>query len=132
MLLEIDLQSEMPLYMQLKNQIIEGIATEALRPGDTLPSVRQLASDLGINLHTVNKAYNLLKQERFLIVHRKSGAIINKQENYKATEADSQRVLENLKPIMAESICRGLTIQDFMGICEDIYETMIQSEEAEK
>ena len=65
MIVEIDFNSDEAIYIQLRNQIIIGIATERLREGETLPSVRQLADDIGINMHTVNKAYSVLKQERF-------------------------------------------------------------------
>ena len=66
MIVEIDFNSEEALYIQLINQIIIGIATDQIREGDTLPSVRQLADNIGINMHTVNKAYSVLKQEGFL------------------------------------------------------------------
>ena len=56
MILSIDQRSEAPLYLQIRDQVIEAIARGELAPGDALPSVRSLASDLGINLHTVNKA----------------------------------------------------------------------------
>ena len=54
MLIEIDFNSNEAIYVQLQNQIIMGIATDAIREGDTLPSVRQLADTVGINMHTVN------------------------------------------------------------------------------
>ena len=66
MLIEIDFQSDEAIYMQLRNQIVLGIATSMLQEGDTLPSVRQLADDIGINMHTVNKAYSVLRQEGFV------------------------------------------------------------------
>ena len=66
MIIEIDFNSGEALYLQLRNQIILGIATEQIQEGDALPSVRQLADDIGINMHTVNKAYTVLKQEGFL------------------------------------------------------------------
>ena len=66
MILKINFDSEEALYMQLCNQIIVGIATDMLHEGDNLPSVRQLAEDIGINMHTVNKAYSVLRQEGFL------------------------------------------------------------------
>ena len=66
MFIEIDFNSSEALYIQLRNQIIMGIATSTIREGDTLPSVRQLAENIGINMHTVNKAYSVLKQEGFL------------------------------------------------------------------
>ena len=63
MILEVDFNSEEALYIQLRNQIIVGIATNRLKEGESLPSVRQLAESIGINMHTVNKAYTVLKQE---------------------------------------------------------------------
>ena len=62
MIIEIDFNSDEALYLQLRNQIILGIATSRIREGDELPSVRQLAGDIGINMHTVNKAYSVLRQ----------------------------------------------------------------------
>ena len=62
MIIEIDFNSDEALYMQLRNQIIMGIATSQFHEGDSLPSVRQLADTIGINMHTVNKAYTVLKQ----------------------------------------------------------------------
>lgn len=76
MILQIDFESQIPIYEQLKRQIIEGIAKGYLNPGSPLPSVRQLAEDIGINLHTVNKAYNILKSEGYVTIDRRVGAVI--------------------------------------------------------
>ena len=76
MVLEIDFNSDEALYIQLRNQIIVGIATERIREGDSLPSVRQLAEHIGINMHTVNKAYSVLKQEGLVKLDRRRGAVI--------------------------------------------------------
>ena len=75
-LIEIDFNSEEAIYMQLRNQIIMGIATSRLQNGDTLPSVRQLAELIGINMHTVNKAYSVLRQEGIVSIDRRRGAVI--------------------------------------------------------
>ena len=80
MVIKIDFQSEEALYMQLRNQIILGIATSVIQEGDSLPSVRQLAGDIGINMHTVNKAYSLLRQEGFLTIDRRKGAVSKVQQ----------------------------------------------------
>ena len=71
MVIEIDFSSDEAIYIQLTNQIIMGIATARLQEGDTLPSVRQLADTVGINMHTVNKAYSLLRQEGFVTIDRR-------------------------------------------------------------
>ena len=73
MMIEIDFSSDEAIYIQLTNQIIMGIATSRLQEGDTLPSVRQLADTVGINMLTVNKAYSLLRQEGFVTIDRRRG-----------------------------------------------------------
>ena len=75
-LIQIDFDSDEAIYIQLRNQIILGIATSRLQEGDSLPSVRQLAEEIGINMHTVNKAYSLLRQEGLLTLDRRRGAVI--------------------------------------------------------
>ena len=57
MYIEIDFDSDEAIYMQLRNQIVLGIATNRYQEGESLPSVRQLAESIGINMHTVNKAF---------------------------------------------------------------------------
>ena len=73
--IQIDFNSDEAIYIQLRNQIILGIATSRIQEGDTLPSVRQLADNIGINMHTVNKAYTVLKQEGFIQLDRRRKAI---------------------------------------------------------
>ena len=70
------MKSKTPIYMQLKTAIIASILKEELKAGDSLPSVRKLSSDLGINLHTVNKTYNVLKDEGFVAIHRSKGVVV--------------------------------------------------------
>ena len=82
MFLEIEMTSEVPIYEQLKLRIIEGIAQGTLVPGEELPSVRQLAADLSVNMHTVAKAYGQLKDKGFLSVHRTRGAVVNQPSQY--------------------------------------------------
>ena len=63
MLIEVDFNSDEAIYIQLCNQIILGIAMSDIQEGDSLTSVRQLADTVGVNMHTVNKAYHVLKRE---------------------------------------------------------------------
>lgn len=119
MFLEIDFSSDEAIYQQLCNQIILGIATDQFVDGEVLPSVRQLAEDIGINMHTVNKAYSVLKQEGFVKVDRRRGAVI-------AVDTSKQRALElirkNMEPLIAESICRNLSRQDVHDLVDTIYD----------
>ncbi|HBC28003.1 MAG TPA: GntR family transcriptional regulator [Ruminococcaceae bacterium] len=82
MLLKIDMSGETPIYQQIRNGIVFGIAQGALNEGDRLPTVRQLASDIGVNPMTVNKAYALLKKEGFLAIDRRYGARIDCRAAY--------------------------------------------------
>ena len=77
MIIEIDFNSDEAIYIQLRNQIIMGIATSEIQEGESLPSVRQLAETVGINMHTVNKAYTVLKQEGYIKLDRRKGAVIS-------------------------------------------------------
>ena len=119
MIIEIDFNSDEALYLQLRNQIIMGIATSQFREGDSLPSVRQLAELVGINMHTVNKAYTVLKQEGYVKVDRRRGAVI-------AVDADRMRTLAELKKhlqvILAESSCKNISKEEIHELIEEIYE----------
>ncbi len=120
MLIQIDFQSETPIYLQLKNQIIEGIATGKLKPGESLPSVRQLAGDLGINLHTVNKAYNYLRQDGFILIHRQKGVVVNPERVTLVTDEYRLRLINELQPIVTEAYCRGMDEKMFQEVCKEI------------
>ncbi|PRR80150.1 HTH-type transcriptional repressor YtrA [Clostridium liquoris] len=122
MLLKIDFESDIPIYMQIKNAILQGIAKGDLSPGENLPSVRQLAEDIGINMHTVNKAYNLLKNDGFLTIDRRKGAIINDKIS-SPTEEYKVLLEENLKSTIAEAICKGVSEGEFLTTCNNIFNT---------
>ncbi|MBA2870075.1 DNA-binding transcriptional regulator YhcF (GntR family) [Anoxybacillus calidus] len=122
MFIELDFESDIPIYMQLVHAIIEGIATRELKPGDELPPVRTLAADLGVNMLTVNKAYQHLKQLGFIQIHRKKGAVINSDEMRQADDEFYERLLTSLRPLAMESICRRLTKNQFLTLCSKIFD----------
>ena len=119
MILEVDFNSEEALYIQLRNQIIVGIATNRLKEGESLPSVRQLAESIGINMHTVNEAYTVLKQEGFVKVDRRRGAVI-------AIDADRisdlEQMRESLRVILARASCRNISREEVHALIDEIYE----------
>lgn len=121
MLLKLDFQSEVPIYSQLRIQIIEGIATGKLKRGEALPSVRQLAADLGINLHTVNKTYAILKQDGFITIHRQKGVVVNDDRGPKLTDEYLLQLHNDLRSFITEAVCRGLKNEDFCKICSEIF-----------
>ena len=125
MILKIDFESEEALYVQLCNQIIRGIATETLHEGDSLPSVRQLADEIGINMHTVNKAYSVLKQEGFLRLDRRRGAVI-------ALDMDKLRAMDEMKDdlalIVARGICRDVGRDQVHALVDELYDEFLGQE----
>ena len=117
MLVTIDFNSDEAIYIQLRNQIVLGIATAEIREGDNLPSVRELAENIGINMHTVNKAYTILKQEGYVKLDRRRGAVV-------ALDYDKIRSIEMLKLqmrlILAEAICKNISCEEIHAIMDDI------------
>ena len=112
MYLEIDFNSDEAFYVQLCNQIIIGIATSRLQEGDPLPSVRQLADQIGINMHTVNKAYSILRQEGYIRLDRRTGAVIKALEDMK----------KELLMTLAKGSCRNITREEVHQLIDEIYE----------
>lgn len=119
MFIEIDFSSDEALYIQLRNQIILGIATNRFHEGDVLPSVRQLADTIGINMHTVNKAYTVLKQEGYVKVDRRKGAVIAVDEGTKQALLE---VREELRVLLAKASCKNISREEVHALIDEIYE----------
>jgi len=121
MFIEIDFNSDEALYLQLRNQIILGIATDQFHEGESLPSVRSLADIIGINMHTVNKAYTVLKQEGYVKVDRRKGAVIAVDADQARTMAELQR---DLQVILAKSSCKSIPREEIHRLVDEIYDMM--------
>ena len=117
MLIKINFQSDEAIYVQLYNQIVMGIATSQLVNGESLPSVRKLAEEIGINMHTVNKAYDVLRQEGYLTLDRRRGAVI-------CVDSDKQRALRQMKNqmrvILAQGHCKNITKEEVHQLVDDL------------
>ena len=120
MIFSIDFNSDEALYMQLRNQIILGIAASHFHEGQSLPSVRQLADEIGINMHTVNKAYSVLRQEGFLKVDRRHGAVI-------ALDIDKIQAKEDMKEemrvIIAKGRCKNISREEIHALMDELYDS---------
>ena len=118
MFIEIDFESDEAIYMQLCHQIIIGIATNTLQSGQSLPSVRDLAEEIGINMHTVNKAYSILRQQGFLTVDRRRGAVVD-------VSCEKRDALEELKKdltiVLAKASCKQVTREDVHSLIDELY-----------
>lgn len=125
MYIEIDFSSDEAIYQQLCNQIIQGIAMSRLVDGEVLPSVRQMAEDIGINMHTVNKAYTVLKQEGFVKVDRRRGAVVS-------VHADKEKALDqirrDMRAVLAEARCRNLSREDVHRLVDEIYASFAEAD----
>ena len=119
MIIEIDFNSDEAIYIQLCNQIILGIATSQFREGEQLPSVRQLAETIGINMHTVNKAYSILQQEGFVKIDRRRGAIIAIDINRLKALNEAQ---SELSVVLARAICKGISRDEIHGLVDKLYD----------
>ena len=121
MYIEIDFNSDEALYVQLRNQIILAIATSQLKDGESLPSVRTLAEDIGINMHTVNKAYLTLKQDGFVRVDRRRGVVVS-------VDVDRLRTMstlrEYMKPLVATAMAKGISAGEMQAMIGELYEEM--------
>ena len=125
MLLEVDFNSDQAIYIQLRNQIIVGIACSDIQDGESLPSVRQLAQILGVNMHTVNKAYAILREEGYLKLDRRKGAVVSVDANEKAKQLDELE--ESLQPLVAQAICKGVTREELYQLVDHVYRQLDKS-----
>lgn len=125
MFLQIQPHSDIPIYTQLTQQIIEGIANKDIKPGESLPSVRALAADLGVNMHTVNKSYHELEEKGLITIIPKTGAVVNVAREIRSVNAEQLVYMEKmLRPVVAEGIVRGLKLSDFEMLIERLMKTL--------
>lgn len=117
MVIVIDPASSDAIYLQIRSQIIAAIASGELEAGESLPSVRSLASDLGINLHTVNKAYAVLRDEGYLLMRGRSGAVVADRSiatvRRRGQEQD-ERMAQGLYRLALAHRARGGSKEDFL------------------
>ena len=118
MLIKVDFYSDEAIYVQLCNQIIMGIAASVIREGDSLPSVRQLADMIGVNMHTVNKAYSVLKREGYISLDKRRGAVI-------ALDIDKLEQMEEMRRelqiVLARGICKDISRREVHELVDEIF-----------
>ncbi len=117
----IDFNSPEAIYIQLRNQIVMAIAQNQLQNGDSLPSVRTMAQDLGVNLHTVNKAYAMLRQEGYLTLERRRGAVVCVRVEEKHREVS--QINQHMEMIVAQAICKDISREEMLRIVDEMYQT---------
>lgn len=129
MIIELDMNSSTPIYVQLRNQIIMGIGRGELKLGESLPTVRQLAQDIGVNTMTVNKAYQILKTEGYIKIDRRHGAIVS--DNIDMDIVFREKLENELELLLAEAAINGMDKNDFLSMCNEIYSKIKVSGDSE-
>lgn len=126
MIIKINTKSETPIYLQLRNEIVKGIGKGEFEIGESLPTVRQMAAELGVNTMTVSKAYQLLKSEGFIETDRRKGTIVcNLQSDENKSGGEFQEKLaDELELLSAEASIRGMEQEDFMELCRKAFQRM--------
>lgn len=119
MLLQLDFNSERPIYQQIRDQIVVGIAQGVLSPGEKLPTVRSLADEAGVNMMTVSKAYQLLKQEGYITTDRRSGTVVSARQ---VTQTVSEQTRKRLELALSELRVAGWSREQALDLCRELYE----------
>ncbi len=121
MILNLDFNSDVPIYTQIREEIIKAIANGELKLNESLPSVRNMAQEIGVNLHTVNKSYNLLKDEGYINIDRRKGAIVNKLP-LPNNEANDAKIKSMLDILVAQTYLTGMSREDFLKYSNELFD----------
>lgn len=119
MLMHLDFESDIPIYQQIRNQIVLGIAEGKLTADEKLPTIRALSEECGINMMTVSKAYQLLKQEGYIHTDRRSGATVRQQQK---KNDPKQETIDGLRLRLSELRLAGLDKEAALALCRQLYE----------
>jgi Predicted transcriptional regulators len=120
MILTLDFSGETPIYLQIRNQIVMGIAGGQLRSGEKLPTIRTLGDQFGINMMTVNKAYQLLKQEGYIVTDRRIGAVVQEP----MSDGLPAAAQEQLRLLVSEAKLHHVSKAELLALCGDIYDSL--------
>ncbi|MBQ1811703.1 MAG: GntR family transcriptional regulator [Erysipelotrichaceae bacterium] len=118
MILNFDFHSDVPIFMQIRNQIVIGIAEGKLKPGEQLPTIRALADESGINMMTVSKAYQILKQEGYITADRRSGARVALKDD----KAVNEKTMQQLRLAISELRLSGMKEEEILSLVSGIYQ----------
>ena len=119
MVIKIDEYSDIPIYMQIRNQIVMGISSGELKAGEQLPTVRALALEIGINTMTVSKTYQMLKNEGYIMTDRKNGARVRQQIEQSGVISEENK--NELRRIVSEARLSGVTKKDIQKLVDEYY-----------
>jgi len=120
MLMQLDFSCEEPIYLQIHNQLVLFIASGYLKPGDKLPSIRALANETGVNVMTVNKSYQMLKQEGYITADRRGGTVVAGN----CPETSSAQITSELAMPAATAKLSGISCKQWLELCKQAYDSL--------
>ena len=120
MLMQLDFSSDEPIYKQVRDQIVLGIANGGLKAGDKLPTIRALANETGVNVMTINKSYQLLKQEGYITADRRGGTMVAAQ----SPETPAESIIGELRLPAASAKLSGITRDSWLAFCAQAYDEL--------
>lgn len=122
-MIRIELDAAVPLTEQLVTELRGAIARGELRPGDPLPSVRQLAGDLGINLNTVSRAYRLLEETGLVSTRRGRGTRVTAARE-SSPQLDAARLRDRVRALLADARLAALPRAQVAELLHDELDTL--------
>jgi DNA-binding transcriptional regulator YhcF (GntR family) len=125
--ISVDLSSKKPIFEQIIENIIDLIAYGEIKPGTILPSTRKIASLLGVNYHTVNKAYEVLIREGYAIMEKRRVVIVD-QKNHGKDIVFQERWEDKAKSLIAEAMSKGYSKEDLLVSLQKIMERIEKGE----
>ena len=123
MLLRLDFNSDVPIYQQIRNQVVLAIAAGELKPGEKLPTIRALAEETGINMMTASKAYQLLKAEGYITTGRRDGATVRIPER-----GANPETVEGLRLRICELRLAGMGKDEILALCGKVFDEGVPGE----
>jgi len=123
-LISVDPRDLRPIYVQIIVQIKEQIRRGELKPGEGLPSVRELAENLGVNLHTVHHAYQQLREQGVINMRLGRGATVSQLRDIPAGREEIDSVIaRRLRELITEAFHLGLSKDEFRLLVEELLES---------
>ena len=117
---KLDSRSGVPVYRQIIDQVLGGISAGSLKPGDQLPTVRQLAVDLAINPNTVVRAYRELEIREVLATQQGTGTFITEKKPQPDELERRRRVTQLAGDLLARAGAEGITLQELLGYLNEL------------
>ena len=121
--IEIDFQSEIPLYEQIAHRVLELIEDDVLRPGDQLPTTRELAVKLGVNFNTVARAYRMLDRGKIISTqHGRGTFLLEKNLRANASKHKKENIEELTRFYIRKATYLGFNPEEIRTCFEEMVE----------